>query len=80
MSERIDRLWKWLIARWWGHWLIAGFFLAGGLRPENVGEAIDLVGPFGLDLCTSVRTDGRLDERKLARFFDAVAAAGRAGA
>jgi phosphoribosylanthranilate isomerase len=34
-----------------------------------VGEAIRQVGPFGLDLCSSVRTAGRLDEEKLARFF-----------
>ncbi len=44
-------------------------FLAGGLRPENVGEAIHQVGPFGLDLCSSVRTAGKLDEEKLGRFF-----------
>ncbi len=50
-------------------------FLAGGLRPENVAEAIAEVAPFGLDLCSGVRTDGALDERKLERFFAAVAAA-----
>ncbi|OJT17197.1 N-(5'-phosphoribosyl)anthranilate isomerase [Archangium sp. Cb G35] len=44
-------------------------FLAGGLRPENVGEAIRQVGPFGLDLCSGVRTEGRLDTEKLGRFF-----------
>jgi len=44
-------------------------FLAGGLRPENVGEAIRQVGPFGLDLCSGVRTGGTLDTGKLARFF-----------
>jgi phosphoribosylanthranilate isomerase len=50
-------------------------FLAGGLRPENVAEAIRQVQPYGLDLCSGVRTDGRLDEAKLARFFAAIAAA-----
>jgi phosphoribosylanthranilate isomerase len=44
-------------------------FLAGGLRPENVREAIQQVGPFGLDLCSGVRTAGKLDEEKLGRFF-----------
>lgn len=44
-------------------------FLAGGLTPENVRQAIDEVAPFGLDLCTGVRTDGKLDERKLGRFM-----------
>jgi phosphoribosylanthranilate isomerase len=50
-------------------------YLAGGLRAENVGEAIRQVGPFGVDLCSGVRTDGRLDAEKLARFFAAVAEA-----
>lgn len=44
-------------------------FLAGGLRPENVREAFEQVRPFGLDLCSGVRTGGRLDEDKLARFL-----------
>jgi phosphoribosylanthranilate isomerase len=47
-------------------------FLAGGLTPENVGEAMEGVGPFGLDLCSGVRTDGKLDAAKLKRFFAAV--------
>ena len=47
-------------------------FLAGGLTPENVGRAIDEVAPFGLDLCSGVRTNGTLDETKLRRFFAAV--------
>jgi phosphoribosylanthranilate isomerase len=46
-------------------------FLAGGLTPENVAQAIEEVGPFGLDLCSGVRTDGRLDPLKLRRFFSA---------
>lgn len=50
-------------------------FLAGGLRPENVAEAIGIVRPFGLDLCNGVRTNGSLDEEKLGRFFEAVARA-----
>ena len=47
-------------------------FLAGGLRSDNVKKAIQAVQPFGIDLCSSVRTDGRLDALKLARFFEAV--------
>ncbi len=50
-------------------------FLAGGLTPENVRQAIEEVSPFGLDLCSGVRTNGKLDAAKLARFFDAVRAA-----
>jgi phosphoribosylanthranilate isomerase len=44
-------------------------FLAGGLKAENVAEAIEAVRPFGLDVCSGVRTDGRLDAGKLKRFF-----------
>jgi phosphoribosylanthranilate isomerase len=47
-------------------------FLAGGLTPDNVGQAIEEVGPFGLDVCSGVRTDGKLDATKLRRFFAAV--------
>ena len=44
-------------------------FLAGGLRPDNVAEAWQAVRPFGLDLCTGVRTDDKLDAAKLKEFF-----------
>lgn len=47
-------------------------FLAGGLNPENVGQAIDQVQPFGLDLCNGVRTNGKLDQKKLDDFFLAI--------
>jgi phosphoribosylanthranilate isomerase len=47
-------------------------FLAGGLHAGNVREAIDRVQPFAVDLCSGVRTDGRLDAKKLEAFFDAV--------
>ena len=47
-------------------------FLAGGLSPKNVGEAIKVVRPYGVDLCSGVRTDGRLDPNKLNDFVDAV--------
>jgi len=50
-------------------------FLAGGMRAENAAEAIRTVRPYALDLCSSIRTAGALDETKLRAFMRAVAAA-----
>ncbi len=47
-------------------------FLAGGLHAGNAREALETVQPFGLDLCSGVRTNGQLDPRKLEQFFRAV--------
>lgn len=47
-------------------------FLAGGLRADNVAAAIEAVRPFGVDVCSGVRTDGRLDPGRLAAFVRAV--------
>ncbi|MBU6996440.1 MAG: phosphoribosylanthranilate isomerase [Theionarchaea archaeon] len=47
-------------------------FLAGGLNPQNVKEAVSTVGPFGVDVCTGVRTKGYLDRTKLSHFFSAL--------
>ena len=51
-------------------------YLAGGLNAGNVARAIDQVRPFGVDVCSGLRTDGHLDEKKLAAFMSAVARAG----
>jgi len=50
-------------------------FLAGGLNPDNAAEAIREVRPFGLDICSGLRTDGNLDGTKVKRFFANLAAA-----
>lgn len=50
-------------------------FLAGGLRPDNVAEAIARVRPFGVDVCSGVRTTGQLDVEKLSAFTRASAKA-----
>jgi phosphoribosylanthranilate isomerase len=55
-------------------------FLAGGLRMDNVAEAVRLVSPFGLDLCSGVRTDSCLDPGKLAQFFSRLHGSGAARA
>ena len=44
-------------------------FLAGGLRAENVKQAIEEVHPFAIDVCSGVRTNGKLDKQKLTDFF-----------
>ncbi len=50
-------------------------YLAGGLTPDNVGEAVRRVEPFAVDVCSGVRTDGGLDEEKLAGFVAGVGSA-----
>jgi phosphoribosylanthranilate isomerase len=52
-------------------------FLAGGLTPANVGDAIRRVRPFGVDLCNGIRIDGALDPGLLAAFMEAVQQADR---
>jgi phosphoribosylanthranilate isomerase len=47
-------------------------FLAGGLKPENVKQAIEDVQPFGIDLCSGVRTNGLLDRKKLDQLFNEI--------
>jgi phosphoribosylanthranilate isomerase len=47
-------------------------FLAGGLKPQNVAAAIREVQPFGIDVCSGLRTDGALDRHKLVDFFAAI--------
>ncbi|NEP81122.1 MAG: phosphoribosylanthranilate isomerase [Okeania sp. SIO3B3] len=47
-------------------------YLAGGLNSENVTAAIQQVSPFGLDICTGVRTNNKLDEMKLSKFFSQI--------
>jgi phosphoribosylanthranilate isomerase len=47
-------------------------FLAGGLKPENVKQAIETVRPFGVDVCSGVRTGDNLDIQKLENFFKEV--------
>lgn len=47
-------------------------FLAGGLDDTNVADALRQVRPYGIDLCSRVRTDGKLDVMKLALLMGAV--------
>ena len=47
-------------------------FLAGGLNPENVKEAIETVDPFGIDLCSGVRVEGKLNEKLVSELFNEI--------
>jgi len=47
-------------------------FLAGGLNPGNVADAIREVQPFGIDVCSGLRTEGALDPQKLSDFIRAI--------
>ena len=47
-------------------------FLAGGLNQSNIKRAIEEVQPFGVDLCSGVRTNGMLDKAKLENFVNAI--------
>ena len=47
-------------------------FLAGGLNPKNIQTAINTVKPFGVDICSGIRTNGKLDQSKLNHFFSAL--------
>jgi len=51
-------------------------YLAGGLNPGNIAQAIAQVQPFGVDVCSGLRSDGHLDADKLDNFMRAVREAG----
>ena len=71
------RAFDWSLARAAGRY--GRVVLAGGLTPENVGEAIRTAHPDAVDVASGVeRAPGRKDPRKLRAFLDAVARAGEA--
>ncbi|RIJ41997.1 phosphoribosylanthranilate isomerase [Pontibacter oryzae] len=66
------RIHDWVISRRIRESIHKPVFLAGGLHAGNVREAIEVVQPFGVDLCSGVRSNGQLDPYKLEKFFEAV--------
>ncbi len=48
------------------------YFLAGGLNPLNVGDAIKLLKPFAVDVSSGIEIDGRKDFSKMTAFANAV--------
>jgi phosphoribosylanthranilate isomerase len=59
----------WTLSRKIRESIEAPLFLAGGLNPANVAAAIREVQPFGIDVCSGLRTNGHLDREKLKQFF-----------
>ena len=53
------------------------YFLAGGLDPDSVEEAIRMLEPYAVDVSSGVETDGIKDEKKIERFIKAVKHGGR---
>lgn len=60
---------NWEISKMIVDYIEVPVFLAGGLNPDNVSEAITKVNPFGVDICSGLRLDGRLDETKVKQFM-----------
>ena len=63
---------NWEISRAIREILSIPVFLAGGLNEKNIRQAIDAVQPYGIDVCSGVRTGGALDPVKLKGFFSAI--------
>lgn len=59
------RVHDWSISRQIRHTIAARLWLAGGLNADNAAAAMAAVQPDGLDVCSGVRTEGRLDATKL---------------
>lgn len=66
------RVHNWEISRRIVEKVAVPVFLAGGLNPENITEALTAVRPFGVDICSGLRTDDALDDVKLTSFVRAV--------
>ena len=66
------RLHNWSISRSIREAVNIPVFLAGGLKPNNVRAAIEAVHPFGIDVCSGLRSDGQLDPAKLYDFMCAL--------
>ena len=44
------------------------YFLAGGLNPDNAGDAVNALAPYGVDVSSGIETDGQKDWKKMEKF------------
>lgn len=63
------RVHNWQLSRKICENAVCPVFLAGGLNPDNVIQAIEEVHPYAVDVCSGVRSDGHLDRRKVEMFI-----------
>ncbi len=66
------RVHDWAVSRACVEAAVRPVFLAGGLTSSNVADAIQKVRPQGIDVCSGVRTDNKLDPKKLSAFISHV--------
>ena len=48
------------------------YILSGGLNPENIRDAVEMLHPYGVDVSSGVETDGRKDLSKMSAFLETV--------
>lgn len=66
------RVHDWTLSRQISDRAACPLYLAGGLNPSNVAAAIAAVRPFGVDICSGLRTNGALDATKVEAFMSAI--------
>jgi len=71
-ESQSGRIHDWKISREITETVDCPVLLAGGLDPENIEDAVRTVRPYGIDVCSGVRTGDALDRRKVASFFEAL--------